>query len=96
MIFWTEILSWLNKKEVEFKYKNDSINYNLSRSLNSELSRISNVYGSEKSYDRLANNNYPIVLWDHEYADSVQEKAYSFYELIVQLDEEDHKSFLNS
>jgi hypothetical protein len=43
-----------------------------------------------------ANNNYPIVLWDHEYADSVQEKAYSFYELIVQLDEEDHKSFLNS
>ena len=37
-------------------------------------------------------NNYPIVLWDHERADEVQEQSKDFYNLLIELDEEDRKN----
>jgi len=36
-------------------------------------------------------NNYPIVLWDHESPDDVQNQYNDFYELILKLDEEERK-----
>lgn len=36
-----------------------------------------------------ANKNYPIVLWDHEIADEVQDQYRDFYDLITKLDEEE-------
>lgn len=38
------------------------------------------------------NNNYPIVLWDHETADEVQEEYKDFYDLITNLDLEEKKN----
>lgn len=37
------------------------------------------------------NNNYPIVLWDHEIANEVQDEYKDFYNLIIQLDEDERK-----
>lgn len=39
-----------------------------------------------------SDNNYPIVLWDHEIADDVQDQYKDFYELITKLDEEERKN----
>ena len=38
------------------------------------------------------NNNYPIVLWDHETADQVQDEYKDFYDLITNLDLEEKKN----
>ena len=38
------------------------------------------------------NNNYPIVVWDHEMEDDVQDKYSDFYNLIISLDEEVRKN----
>lgn len=35
-------------------------------------------------------NNYPIVLWDHEIADEFKDMAQDFYGLIIKLDEEEN------
>lgn len=37
-------------------------------------------------------NNYPIVLWDHETADEFQEQYQDFYDLIIKLDEKERKN----
>ncbi|HEY0669531.1 MAG TPA: SMI1/KNR4 family protein [Sphingobacteriaceae bacterium] len=39
-----------------------------------------------------ADKNYPIVLWDHEIADEVQDQYKDFYDLITKLDEEERKN----
>lgn len=39
-----------------------------------------------------SDHNYPIVLWDHEIADEVQEQYKDFYDLITKLDEEGRKN----
>ncbi|SDD89528.1 SMI1/KNR4 family protein [Pedobacter soli] len=39
-----------------------------------------------------ADKNYPIVLWDHEIADEVQDQYIDFYDLIIKLDEDERKS----
>ena len=36
-----------------------------------------------------SDKNYPIVLWDHEMADEVQDQYKDFYDLITKLDEEE-------
>lgn len=38
------------------------------------------------------NKNYPIVLWDHEIAEEVQDQYKDFYDLIVNIDGEDIKN----
>ena len=38
------------------------------------------------------NNNYPIVLWDHEVEDEVQEQFMDFYELMLCIDKEEEKN----
>lgn len=42
--------------------------------------------------DKKQDNNYPIVLWDHEIAEKVQHKFIDFYDLLVKLDEERKKN----
>ena len=37
------------------------------------------------------NNDYPIVLWDHEIEDEVQDKYKNFYDLIIKIDEEEER-----
>jgi SMI1-KNR4 cell-wall len=39
-----------------------------------------------------SDKNYPIVLWDHEMADEVQDQYKDFYDLMTKLDEEDRKN----
>ncbi len=38
------------------------------------------------------NNNYPIVLWDHEMANEVQNQYKNFYNMITKLHEEERKN----
>ena len=38
------------------------------------------------------NHNYPIVLWDHEMADKVEDRYNDFYDLMIKADEEDKNS----
>ena len=40
-------------------------------------------------------HNYPIVLWDHEIADEVQDLYKNFYDLLVKLDEEEKNTTSN-
>jgi hypothetical protein len=35
--------------------------------------------------------NYPIILWDHEIADEVQNRYKDFYDLLINLDKEEKK-----
>lgn len=37
-------------------------------------------------------NNYPIVLWDHEMAEEFQDQYQDFYDLVIKLDEEERKN----
>lgn len=39
-----------------------------------------------------SDNNYPIVLWNHEMVDEVQDQSKDFYELIRELDVEDREN----
>jgi hypothetical protein len=38
------------------------------------------------------NSNYPIVLWDHEIAEEVQDKYRNFYDLLTKLDEDEKRN----
>ncbi|NLU96022.1 SMI1/KNR4 family protein [Chitinophaga sp. Ak27] len=44
----------------------------------------------------LGNNDYPIVLWDHDRSDEIKDVADNFMELLIKLDKENKQMWLNN